>query len=454
MTSIGLYLDDAALAVAGEEFDLSVQPSIVFADPADNLRFGRAAGDVARRKPLSVSTRHWRELARLGSAVPEHIVALIKAECAVRLTSLPEAVRVAVPATFGAEACGVVYSVLRSIGADVRGFYDAAALTVAAAGVGPTALVLEVGLHSVAASAITTVDEHVRRRAASVRVDRGECAVREAWLEWVSELMVRRGRFDPLHDAAEEQRLYDSVMDWARTAAEIGRVDIQWQTPSGPLELTLTRDGFAAAAAPIYHNILAVVHELRPAGVATDLLVPERLIHWPGFAEACADLRSCRLWSVVPGFAARVASSLSTSLIADDPITLRRGVMRGSYEPGVERWIIRAPPPSITISPTHAVLGERAFKLVPGATIGIGRSPGESGITIPEATRGVSRLHCSLRRVDEGVELIDHSRYGIWLNDERVPQRVRVAAGDRIRIGDPAIVISLIVTGEGHGTPT
>lgn len=450
----GLHLDDAALAVASDGQGLVVQPSILHSDPADVARFGTSADDVARRQPLSVSTRHWRELARLGSSTPSSIISLIQAECTARLGATPGPIQIAVPASFGAQTCGVVCSILRTQGAEVRGFHDAAAVTVAAAEVGSNALVLEVGLHHVAASAVTTVAHEVRRRTTSLRADRGECALREAWLELVSEAMVRRARFDPLHDAADEQRLYDNVMDWARTAAQQGSVEIPWQTPTGPLTLTLTRDAFAAAAAPLYHDLLAVLHELRPAGVMTDILVPERVVHWPGLAEAFSELRSCRLWSVAAGVAAAVVSRLPAEHDGENLVTLRRGVLRCAPESGVERWMIGPANGTALPAPTHAVLGERAFALTPDVPLGIGRSPGASGIALPDGARGVSRLHCTLRRVEEGVELIDHSRHGTWLNDERVPQRARVTAGDRIRMGDPAIVISLIAAGEGHGTST
>jgi pSer/pThr/pTyr-binding forkhead associated (FHA) protein len=56
--------------------------------------------------------------------------------------------------------------------------------------------------------------------------------------------------------------------------------------------------------------------------------------------------------------------------------------------------------------------------------------------------------------------LVDHSRTGTFVNDERVLERVRVRAGDRVRIGDPAIELALIdvhaaeSTGGTHAAPS
>jgi hypothetical protein len=40
--------------------------------------------------------------------------------------------------------------------------------------------------------------------------------------------------------------------------------------------------------------------------------------------------------------------------------------------------------------------------------------------------------------------MVDHSSFGTYANGERVSERVRVSAGDRVRIGDPGVELSLI----------
>jgi pSer/pThr/pTyr-binding forkhead associated (FHA) protein len=64
---------------------------------------------------------------------------------------------------------------------------------------------------------------------------------------------------------------------------------------------------------------------------------------------------------------------------------------------------------------------------------------------------GVSRWHCSLRNEAQATWLIDHSRHGTWLNDERVAGRAEVFAGDRIRLGDPGIELTLLAIETGDG---
>jgi pSer/pThr/pTyr-binding forkhead associated (FHA) protein len=62
------------------------------------------------------------------------------------------------------------------------------------------------------------------------------------------------------------------------------------------------------------------------------------------------------------------------------------------------------------------------------------------------AAAGVSRVHCSLLRTPQGVTVIDHSRYGTWLNDEAVIGRAPLRAGDRLRLGRPGVTLELIAS--------
>lgn len=60
------------------------------------------------------------------------------------------------------------------------------------------------------------------------------------------------------------------------------------------------------------------------------------------------------------------------------------------------------------------------------------------------AIAGISRMHCTLRRVGGEVLVEDHSRYGTYLNGRRVEERAVLRPGDRLRLGTPGIEVQLI----------
>ena len=63
-----------------------------------------------------------------------------------------------------------------------------------------------------------------------------------------------------------------------------------------------------------------------------------------------------------------------------------------------------------------------------GLVIGTEEVANAPHIALPRAAAGVSRRHCSLRREGERTVLIDHSRYGTWVNGARVRERAARAA--------------------------
>jgi hypothetical protein len=42
--------------------------------------------------------------------------------------------------------------------------------------------------------------------------------------------------------------------------------------------------------------------------------------------------------------------------------------------------------------------------------------------------------------------LVDHSRFGTWVNGARVRERAAVRPGDRVRVGTPGVEFTLIST--------
>ncbi|MFO1425986.1 MAG: FHA domain-containing protein [Steroidobacteraceae bacterium] len=476
MSTLGLHVDDAAIALARDGAVLSVAPAIVDAGLRAPALAGQPALQRLRATPQAVSSRHWLELAT-GMPPAPAALRLVRAELMARSAAagippvstgdvlhapdsgppaeVPPAstLQVAVPALLDPPALARLLAVIRAAGLPpVAGFVDAAAASAAALALPGPAIAIELGLHHVAATRVDFVRGESRRRAALVRTRAGLLALQESWLQLVSEAMVLRTRFDPLHDAATEQQLYDLLPGVAARAAATGGAAVALGANGESHEVTLSRDQFAARGEGLYREIAALVHELRPAGAPVTLLADRRLGELPGLREALAGFRGCELVLLPAGFAAAAVSMLGGATTGER-VHLRRGVAHLAAAPadsGVVREILggtalREPPP------THVLWGGRAMPLTAAAPIEIGRAPAAPGIELADGLAGVSRLHCTLRREADAVVLVDHSRYGTRVNGERVAGRVRLRAGDRVQIGDPGVEIALISVGGADG---
>jgi pSer/pThr/pTyr-binding forkhead associated (FHA) protein len=74
-------------------------------------------------------------------------------------------------------------------------------------------------------------------------------------------------------------------------------------------------------------------------------------------------------------------------------------------------------------------------------------------LTLPAASPGVSRTHCTLVRRNGSVIIEDHSTYGSFVNEERVVGNTVLTVGDRLRLGSPGITLELIQMVNDNGTP-
>ena len=191
MSTAGLHLNDAALAlaIAGELH--SVRPSIIHADPADARRFGTDAMATARRTPRAVSADHWSLLGTANTASPAMALTRARAELRGRLAEAnvdrEAAVQVAVPPALPVAALAPLLGALRADGITVGGFHDAASLTVAALGLQRSTLVVQLGQQHVAAARVVVESGEARTRALAVRRGSGAAALQQAWLQLASE---------------------------------------------------------------------------------------------------------------------------------------------------------------------------------------------------------------------------------------------------------------------------
>lgn len=363
------------------------------------------------------------------------------------------ACQVVVPISFDVTVVADSLTRLQQLGLEVQTFHDAAAFSAAGLSLSGTVLFVELEEEVSATARVVVADGVARRQALLKRERMGRRALKRAWMELIAESMVLAHRFDPLHDRSSETRLADLLWDLARRASEDGSVAITLPSPRGECSITLTRDQFAVRAAPIYRELSGMLHELRPAASRIDLLVAESALGLPGFVEMLAEFRGCRVFRIRPEALAVAASSLPSRPSGVDEVLLLRGHSLGVVR--VDANLVELPlMSSARLPPTHVFWNSEARPLTIGSVVEIGRDVTDSGLSLPEGLAGVSRWHCSLRVTPHATELIDHSSHGTWLNDERVFGRAEVYAGDRIRIGDPGVELTLLTIERGDGAPS
>lgn len=498
MQQLALELNDRAVSTAADGRVLTSAPSAVFDGTAGGA-MGADAWNELRLRPRAISTHHLRAVLTQRGTSPR-AEALVEAELKVRLAQVrPQRIWIVAPAQAEAAGLTALLGITRRMSLPVDGFADAATVITAAFGSAQNAIVLELGLHHAAATFVDCDGSQARRRRA-VHTDRGGLIeLYQVWLDLISTTMVKRTRFDPLHDAATEQQVFDAIPALALEAARTGSATASVSKGTGRFEADLTRDQFAQAAQPIYRAIVGLLYQLRPAGVPVDIFMPQMAAQLPGLREQLEQFVGCELVSVPDGFAAVATSMLdlpeaaadatgvsllrrlpmrprplalddeqastvvtetragATDALADATTTDARATdattseaLPGASDPDTQ--VSREPlgqrraggPP-----PSHVLWEGRAYPTHPDSLV-VGRGESNSRfITLPDGLAGVSRRHCTFVHDGDELVLLDHSTFGTFVNGERVQERVRIYAGDHVRLGEPGVELTLIAVGAG-----
>lgn len=438
----GIHFDHHTLSIARDGELLASEPLAVETGPEP--RAGSAALATARGRPDEVSLGHWRELGRNESAGRNVARELIARLHALGIGERIDAI-VAVPADLDVGALTSLRGALQAAGVDARDFVDAAALTSAAVAERGHYIILEAGWRSATAARV---------------IGGAECAVEEAfvsekanlldvydlWLIGVAAVMVKNTRFDPLLSLAVEQQLFATLPQVAARAATEGRAEAALEESGSRFAVDVDAQLFADAAQPFYRELARLARSARIAGQSAALVLPAESRRWPGFLARLLEIELDGVVVAPVGLAA-VAASLQTF----DPEVaprLRRHVARladHGLASAVEYIASASTPPGSALPVTHILFGGDSMRFPEsGLVIGTEEVSNTPHITLPRAAAGVSRRHCSLRREGERTVLIDHSRYGTWVNGARVRERAMVRPGDRVRVGTPGVEFTLI----------
>jgi hypothetical protein len=448
MAYVAIELADAGVLAARGETLSAPSPGIALLEPAGAI-VGRAAVAQARLKPVYVADRFWADLSRdpmpRAAARARSHADLAHAHLSQLWAEVAEpgdAALFAVPGDIRGSALGLLAGVAGAAGIEVRGWIDAAVAACAALPSSrETVLHIDIGLHE----GLLTVlegESTLRRRRVDVAPRVGLKPLYAAWGQLIAEALVRRTRFDPLHQAATEQQLFDRLPAWLGALAMADEVEVEVEASAGVFGATLRREQFTFVAESWYSQLLDLVHAGRRAGTAATIALSSRAALLPGFAARCAGIADAEVVSLADGASARgalqhaavIAAGTQPSLLVELPRAVPAARPARAHAASGE-------------APTHVLHAGRAQAIL-AEPLYIGLEPaGTRSLTLPGGLPGVSRLHCSLVRECDAVIVRDASRYGTFVNGERVAGSARLVAGDRLRLGTPGLVLELVTVG-------
>jgi hypothetical protein len=452
---LALELNDALLAVADASGVLHTEPGYAVVEEG-GARFGLDALSALRRQAHLASSRHWQDFS--SQPLPRPLggfgsTADLAAAQLRRLWARHGAGRTgvlyALPPGWSAAQRTELLSLSVALGIPVLALADAAVAASRHEQPGRELLHLDAGLHSLTLTRIRQAGKAALGESPGDRESFPTLGI-EPLLRLCMEALARRfvecSRFDPLHDSASEQLLFDQLPGWLARMARDPEVRVELAARSGTFGAVIQSADFRAriarACEPLLQKLRARIAERGPHV----LQVHHRLADLPGLLDALLRLPDTAVHVLAPGAAAAGLASRAARLlqVGGGPAVITE--LPWDEGPADTPAVATGTAPPVAANlPTHLLAGHRAYRLGEGPfRIGSELGPGEAGVALEPGLRGLSRQHCTLRRENGALFVFDHSRFGTWLNGHRIEGAALVQPGDVLTLGSPPVELRLL----------
>jgi hypothetical protein len=464
MSILGLELSDAGILVAGGEpsgllkIDGESPESPGFALLEKNrLAVGVAAHRKAQLYPRQILNYFWDQLNTEPLEQPNpfaHNHAEIAFE---HFSHIWKTVKhygkqmvIAVPGFYTPQHLGLILGITRELSISVKGFVPLplAALPDRL----PPGLVLHIDMH-LHRFEITCLQRngHLSQQKSISSEGNGLYKLYRGWVDAIAEEFVRRTRFDPLHQAATEQELYDRLPGVLTHLSRNPSVTFEMAGGSKTYHVTLTRDVFESKGAAVFKEIRRQIdrfyEDYGKDQPGTVLLLTDRVVRLPGMRDMSAGMENCKIIHLQQGAGAMGIIRLSDQLFeqqAGGGAPFLRSLPLPAEGPLADGVFPRQQP-GVQKQPSHILYRNLAYPISEKPLI-IGLEPAadKSGIQIRGQIAGVSPKHCTVRLHGNDIVLNDHSSHGTFVNEKPVDKEAVLSLGQIIRVGTPGEELKLI----------
>jgi len=463
MTLLGLELNDAGILVAGDNparlltVDGQEQESPGFAIPEkERLLVGKPASDKAHLVPFQVINRFWDQLnteplkqknrhaqnhAEIAYAHLFHVWEMVK--------QYGDEMIIAVPNFYSREQLGLILGMAKELSIPVKGFVSLPIATSYPADPNAMLLYLDIHLHRFEiihlhqGAYLTAKNSMIFQEINLEQLYRG-------WVETIAEEFVHTTRFDPLHQAATEQELYNRLTAALNSFKNQTSFLFELSHGKHSYRITLLRDVLFQKSEKIYDDICRFIKKMRDdhgeKNVSTVIQTTHRVACLPGLKDKLLEIENCKIIELEPGAGALGVLKLWDQLIDRH---FENGTSFFTRRP----WQQTESETLDTIHPSHLLYRDVAYPISEKPLIiGCDQYPFGKGIRVRAKSSDVSKKHCTVHREDDRIILTDHSSQGTFLDNRQVNESAILKLGQIVSLGTSRETIRLIACLEADET--
>ena len=354
-----------------------------------------------------------------------------------------------VPGDVGKDQLALLLGIISHLGKTVPAVVDGAIAACQRPCPGQRLMHLDLHLHRAVLSELDQGQE-LSLEQAFTTTEVGMLRIREAWSDAITRLFVQATRFDPQHEAAVEQQLYDKLGSWINDMQQDGIIEAELNQDELRFATRLNLDVLLSASKPLYRRLLDFISDHLPAEQPITLAVSHRIAALPGLLAQLEALPNVSLQLLTEDAALTGAAELlNRELPQSDGVPLVRS--KAWFDQSNIEQHSEALADYQRQAPSHVLYQDRAYPVTNGG-VWVGSDAGAT-ITIDPGIKNIQQRHLQLRRDEQRVVLINAPDAQTRLNRHPVEKPMELGIGDRIAIGDPESELLLITIVEDPGEP-
>ncbi|MBB3047500.1 hypothetical protein FHR99_001766 [Litorivivens lipolytica] len=357
-----LDFNDSALRLFGDDGLLASSPACAVLN-GDSFLLGSEALAKSRLNPRATYLHFWEQLDQqplnrlAGSARSHADIAYYHLRHLFQSANTREKdILLLVPAHYGSERLALLLGIVQACSLRVAGIAESAVL--AAASVPPSTSgtsirYLDISQHR---SMVTDIECDTRLKTGVSRelTTPGLNWCIEQCVRQISEQFLQETRFDPLHEAASEQRLFDQLPRWWQALQQSSRVTLELPAGLRQHRIEWRREQVEVALDGLYRELQKAVRDASGA-----VLLSHRLAALPGLTDT---LRACGEVHVLTETASVDIARQKQSLLCtegDSPLWVKQLPLPEGERSEPAMSVPAAP----TLKATHVLHEHRAFPI-------------------------------------------------------------------------------------------
>lgn len=326
----------------------------------------------------------------------------------------------AVPGFYTREQLSLLLGMARECNIPVSGLVDTSLVTVSGSPAHPTILHLDIFLHRITLTILRS-DTLLRQVECLTLSETGLFTLWDRWANIIASQFIQTSRYDPMHQAVSEQKLYDSLPAWIEGLENERSTTFELDTGTANHQVAISQEQLLAACATIYPQIVQLVRDHIPAGEIASLFVSHRFRGFPGLDDSLrlignTDLVYLDADSTFAGIAAHegdiISASGTVSHVTSLPINLQRPARESAA--GVPRHA------------THVLIDYHAVAIHNALRIG--------GVRDNRIQVNADAPLCTLYLRGNQTLLDNHANSRVQLNGTTAPQQSALHPGDTLSI--------------------